>query len=690
MSQKMKRFALALTMAFAMVVGLATPAFATWNNSKCWPVWPFDPCTPEEPADEPVDEGTVFEKDDQLEVGKNYTLITEIDGEHYALAVVIDEDGNKHLVIIPIDVFDEDGNPYVVVTDPSMIWTVISNGSSCSPDAIDFYNEATDTKLSDLLKDLGIKPSKIYFEDGKIVIVDCWGKTHYITIDEDGNPALTPNKDDAASFDPYVECPDHPVPTLYEVVFVDEDGNVISDHKYPEGTPADKIKVPADPTKDPDDEYSYEFAGWTPDGGEHVYPADQLPPVTGDVEYCPWFNPIPREYTVTFLDAEGNPISSEKYAKDTPADQIKVPADPYKAPTDESWFEFIGWDPEIGPVTGDVTYKPVYEEWTLAKWKRLGGKDRYGTMAKIATEAWDSSDTVVLATGKNFPDALVASSIAGLYDCPIILTETGEFSQAAKDELTRLGVKTVYVMGGNAAVSDSVLSEIEAMGITCNRVYGKTRQLTSLNALNMIVEAGKYNGTIVVATGGKFPDSLSVGPWCNTTCTPIILTNDDLVLTDEEMARLAELGVQSAIIVGGEAAVSPEVEEQLASLGATDITRLSGKDRFETSAAIAEWEIENQNMTRVNVSVATGAKFPDALSGAALCGDNNSVILLVSDDMLGAEPAEEGANLQPLDLINNKAGIRLGYVFGGSGVVSEEMFAHLESLTAAPIPVTAE
>lgn len=72
MTQKLKRFALVLTMALAMVVGLAAPAFAATNESNdqcgpCWPVYPFNPCWPVEPEDE----GTVFEKDDDLQADKD-------------------------------------------------------------------------------------------------------------------------------------------------------------------------------------------------------------------------------------------------------------------------------------------------------------------------------------------------------------------------------------------------------------------------------------------------------------------------------------------------------------------------------------------------------------------------------------------------------------------------------------------
>ena len=53
---------------------------------------------------------------------------------------------------------------------------------------------------------------------------------------------------------------------------------------------------------------------------------------------------------------------------------------------------------------------------------RLGGDNRYQTMAKIVSTGFTTSDSVVVATGQNFPDALSASALAGALDCPVVLT----------------------------------------------------------------------------------------------------------------------------------------------------------------------------------------------------------------------------------------------------------------------------
>ena len=75
--------------------------------------------------------------------------------------------------------------------------------------------------------------------------------------------------------------------------------------------------------------------------------------------------------------------------------------------------------------------------------------------------------------------------------------------------------------------------------------------------------------------------------------------------------------------------------------------------------------------------LAEDAGFPDALSAAPLCGENGSVMLLVS--------AKESSWASCIDAIlgiaGNAAQVDHGYVIGGTGAVTEDTFSHLEELT---------
>ena len=92
----------------------------------------------------------------------------------------------------------------------------------------------------------------------------------------------------------------------------------------------------------------YEFVEWKED---HETKATRQVAVTGDAAYTAVF--ALKQYTVTFLDKDGNPLQSGKveHGKD---------ATPPTAP-DVTGYHFTGWDNACTNVTSDLTIKPLYE-----------------------------------------------------------------------------------------------------------------------------------------------------------------------------------------------------------------------------------------------------------------------------------------------------------------------------------------
>ncbi|MGI6217680.1 MAG: cell wall-binding repeat-containing protein, partial [Coriobacteriales bacterium] len=235
-------------------------------------------------------------------------------------------------------------------------------------------------------------------------------------------------------------------------------------------------------------------------------------------------------------------------------------------------------------------------ETAEANWMRISGKDRYLTMGAIVEEGFDSSEYAVVASGENFPDALAASSLAGVHNTPVILTNSDELSTSASDELESLGVTNVLIVGGTAAVSSDVESSIEGMGIEVTRLSGKTRQDTAVDIMDAVIDASSTDpDTVIIACGKNFPDSLSIAPYSYVKGAPILLAENDGTLSDGTLSAITKSGATKAIIVGGNGAVASSVEGQLESAGISsgNISRLGGKTRYDTSALIVSMELEN-------------------------------------------------------------------------------------------------
>ena len=114
-------------------------------------------------------------------------------------------------------------------------------------------------------------------------------------------------------------------------------------------------------------------------------------------------------------------------------------------------------------------------------WTRLSGDTRLDTMKAISAAGFDKADTVIIASASNFPDALSATSLAGYYDAPVLLTDKDSLSSQTKSEIERLGATKAIIAGGDAAVSKDTENQIKAISnMKVERLSGSTRYETSL------------------------------------------------------------------------------------------------------------------------------------------------------------------------------------------------------------------
>ncbi|MDR1087793.1 MAG: cell wall-binding repeat-containing protein, partial [Coriobacteriales bacterium] len=276
-------------------------------------------------------------------------------------------------------------------------------------------------------------------------------------------------------------------------------------------------------------------------------------------------------------------------------------------------------------------------------WPRLDGNkgdegNRFDTMQAIVGEGWSSSNYVIVASGMNFPDALAASSLAGIYGAPVILTETGGLTSQAQETIQSLGATKAFIIGGEAAVSPQTFAALEGVVGQGNvsRISGEGRIETALD----IYEKGKtpeggnpsWGDTAIIANGFNFADALSISPYAHVTRSPIFLSTPDTYpgsgLDEATLAALTSGGFKRIIITGGIAAVPALVEDQLAQTGVS-IERWSGDTRYETSVDIVEKSLANSNgaLSLNNLVCATGDNYPDALAGGAFAGHTGTVLL---------------------------------------------------------------
>ena len=226
------------------------------------------------------------------------------------------------------------------------------------------------------------------------------------------------------------------------------------------------------------------------------------------------------------------------------------------------------------------------------KVERLFGNSRYDTNLAILEEAGVTGDSIIVATGKTFADSLSASAAK----LPILLVKPDEtLNDAQKAVLT--GMKNIYIVGGDGAVSASYEAELKAFG-TVTRVYGDSRYDTSVEiAKTFCKDAEKA----VVASGKNFPDGLCGGPLAAALNAPLVLTKDGG--TAAAAAYVAKEAITGGYVLGGDGALTDATVVEVFALESADEIK-TGND---TAVALADAASDNGINLVMDVKVSVEA-----------------------------------------------------------------------------------
>lgn len=278
----------------------------------------------------------------------------------------------------------------------------------------------------------------------------------------------------------------------------------------------------------------------------------------------------------------------------------------------------------------------------LTEKSRLQGADRYETAVAASRAAYPkTADTVYLASGLNFPDALSAGPVAARAGAPLLLTTPWGLPLPVRAELERLKPKRIVLVGGTASISAAVERTVAPLAASVVREGGANRYTTSWGLADRA-----FPGTVpavYLATAADYPDALSAGAAAARDGGPVLLVDGDASAIHPSVLALIKRMKPATIYAVGGASVLPE--KLLAAVrGIAPVTRLAGADRYATSAAVgATWTAATK------AYVASGQNFPDALVGSALAGSTGQPLFIVPDYCMPPEVTKTAAALKLSD-----------------------------------------
>jgi len=215
-----------------------------------------------------------------------------------------------------------------------------------------------------------------------------------------------------------------------------------------------------------------------------------------------------------------------------------------------------------------------------------------------------------------------------------------------------------------AQVGVSALAAATLVGVLATDAAAEDRidRRAGDDRIGTAVEASRAGGPAAVAmlaSDDAFPDATSATALAARYDAPVLLTDGE-ELSPAAAEEIDRIGAQIVVILGGTAAVSEAVEEELRADG-LDIERRDGADRYETAASIARLARADDE-----VLLAPGAEdsWPDAVAGASLAGTDRQPPTLLT--RAGELPEATVAALEDLDVDT----VRL---LGGEASISDDV-----------------
>lgn len=322
---------------------------------------------------------------------------------------------------------------------------------------------------------------------------------------------------------------------------------------------------------------------------------------------------------------------------------------------------------------GETTYTAAFANKAFtAQTKTVANIDALGHDWGEAVFTWNGFEATATRTCKN--DASHKQTVTAKVESKV----TKEATATEDGERTYTAAAT---FADGKTYTDTKTEVIPATGETTEawtwtRIAGSTRYAT-MAAITAEAYQGDAAGTLkklIVASGENFPDALAGSALAGIYGCPIILTSKNKLTAQakKEIQRLASADGCSVLILGGEGALTKEVENAIKAIGSNlTVERVAGANRAKTAIAVYNKGLSEANGFKNSdtVIITTGYNYADALSISPYAYASKTPVLLAND---------KGALTSDVKSLLSNAGFKKAVILGGNLAVSEETEAYLK------------
>ncbi len=191
--------------------------------------------------------------------------------------------------------------------------------------------------------------------------------------------------------------------------------------------------------------------------------------------------------------------------------------------------------------------------------ERVFGANRYATSRALIERFAAPSDTLYVATGRNYPDALAAAAAAGSIAAPVLLVD-GSSASLDVDSVAMIGarsVNAVAIAGGTGVVSADIEQQLRRLVPSVVRLAGTDRFGTAV-AIN--THAFPAAERAFIATGAGFADALAGAVYAGQVGAPLYSSSPTCLPAATRVDVMERLQVSTVTLLGGAAVLGPRVQ----------------------------------------------------------------------------------------------------------------------------------
>lgn len=220
-----------------------------------------------------------------------------------------------------------------------------------------------------------------------------------------------------------------------------------------------------------------------------------------------------------------------------------------------------------------------------------------------------------------------------------------------------------------------VVDQVEIEKSTADKTNENVKRISGVDREQTAIEVSKKmfkDGTnkVVLANKNNYSDVLTAAPFAKANNASLLYISSNSI-SKEVMSEIARLKAKEITIIGGEKSVNEGFKKELEKRN-FKVDRLSGADRYKTSAQIAAKLIDGKTTT---LEIASGENYADALSLNNAAEKDKAPILLVRVNAID-KSVEDVIKSSKASLIN---------IAGGEKSVSENTKANIKKISKATV-----